>query len=357
MQATDYTHRSDHAHDDAHNHTQSHVPHNHTQSHVPNLTNDSHDTDSHAHGATLAHGHSHHHTHEHHDAAELARTPQWRISVAIALGLVTVITQIVVGLLSGSLALLSDSAHAFTDVFGLCTALVAIRVGARASATPQHTYGFRRVEVLAAGFNAILLLAVAVIIVVEAVERLIHPVNVQGLPVTIVAVVGLLMNFFAFLAIRGGKDESINVKGAYLEVMADMVGSVGVLISGLITYLTGWVYADIVVAVLIAIWVLPRAVALLRQVGNVILQGTPTDVDMESLRHDILSVDGVQALHHFHVWSLTTGDNIGSVHVVTTNPQARRHVQELMEHTYHLHHVTVQTETPAEQCAEDGTCV
>ena len=108
MQATDYTHRSDHAHDNAHNHT---------QSHVPNLTNDSHGTDSHAHGATLAHGH----THEHHDAAQLAHTPQWRISVAIALGLVTVITQIVVGLLSGSLALLSDSAHAFTDVCLLYT--------------------------------------------------------------------------------------------------------------------------------------------------------------------------------------------------------------------------------------------
>ena len=347
MQATDHTHQSDHTHGPEHGHTHSHVPD----------PSDSHNPDSHDHGGTLPHGHSHHHTHDHHDAAQLARTPQWRISVAIALGLVTVITQIIVGLLSGSLALLSDSAHAFTDVFGLCTALIAIRIGARTSATPQHTFGFRRVEVLAAGFNAVLLLAVAVIIVVEAVERLIHPVDVLGLPVAIVAVVGLLMNFFAFLAIRGGKDESINVKGAYLEVMADMVGSVGVLISGLITYLTGWVYADIVVAVLIALWVLPRAVAMLRQVSNVILQGTPTDVDVESLRHDILSVDGVQALHHFHVWSLTTGDNIGSVHVVTSNPQARRRVQELMEHTYSLHHVTVQAETPAEQCSNVGACV
>ena len=130
---------------------------------------------------------------------------------------------------------------------------------------------------------------VAVIIVVEAVKRLINPVEVQGLPVAIVAVVGLLMNFFAFLAMRGGKDESINVKGAYLEVLADMIGSVGVLISGAITYFTGWVYADIVAAVLIALWVLPRAFTLLRQVGNVILQGTPEDIDTTALRDEILA--------------------------------------------------------------------
>ena len=285
------------------------------------------------------HGHIHGHTHDHANTEQLSHTPQWRIGVAIGLGLVTVITQIIVGILSGSLALLSDSAHAFTDVFGLCTALVAVRIGSKTSPTPQHSYGLRRVEVIAAGFNALLLLVVAVIIVVEAVKRLINPVEVQGLPVAIVAAVGLLMNFFAFLAMRGGKDESINVKGAYLEVLADMIGSVGVLISGAITYFTGWVYADIVAAVLIALWVLPRAFTLLRQVGNVILQGTPEDIDTTALRDEILALDGVQAVHHFHVWSLTTEDNIGSVHVVSTNPDTRRDVQTLMEQKYHLHHV------------------
>ena len=128
------------------------------------------------------HGHIHGHTHDHANTEQLSHTPQWRIGVAIGLGLVTVITQIIVGILSGSLALLSDSAHAFTDVFGLCTALVAIRIGSKTSPTPQHSYGLRRVEVIAAGFNALLLLVVAVIIVVEAVKRLINPVEVQGLP-------------------------------------------------------------------------------------------------------------------------------------------------------------------------------
>ena len=302
------------------------------------------------------HGHIHGHTHDHANTEQLSHTPQWRIGVAIGLGLVTVITQIIVGILSGSLALLSDSAHAFTDVFGLCTALVAVRIGSKTSPTPQHSYGLRRVEVIAAGFNALLLLVVAVIIVVEAVKRLINPVEVQGLPVAIVAVVGLLMNFFAFLAMRGGKDESINVKGAYLEVLADMLGSVGVLISGAITYFTGWVYADIVAAVLIALWVLPRAFTLLRQVGNVILQGTPEDIDTTALRDEILALDGVQAVHHFHVWSLTTEDNIGSVHVVSTNPDTRRDVQTLMEQKYHLHHVTVQVESPTECCDTAKAC-
>ena len=164
------------------------------------------------------------------------------------------------------------------------------------------------------------------------------------------------MNFFAFLAMRGGKDESINVKGAYLEVLADMIGSVGVLISGAITYFTGWVYADIVAAVLIALWVLPRAFTLLRQVGNVILQGTPEDIDTTALRDEILALDGVQAVHHFHVWSLTTEDNIGSVHVVSTNPDTRRDVQTLMEQKYHLHHVTVQMESPTECCDTAKAC-
>lgn len=281
---------------------------------------------------------------------------QWRIGFAIGCGVIAVIVQVTVGIWAGSLALLSDSAHVFTDVFGLIGAFIAIRIGMGKPATERHSFGFRRVEVIAAGFNAFLLLIVAVIIVKEAIERILNPVDVMGLPVAIVAAVGLLLNFFAFLVMRGGKDESINVKGAYLEVLADMIGSVGVLISGLITYLTGWIYADIVVAVLIAIWVLPRAFHLLKQVINVILQATPEDVDVAQLRQDILDVDGVEDIHHFHVWSLTTGDNIGSVHIVTEDSENGAEVQHIMEDDYGLGHVTVQVETKENACDVDGNC-
>ncbi|HHY07602.1 MAG: cation diffusion facilitator family transporter [Lawsonella sp.] len=315
------------------------------------------DTQAHDHSRSHSHSHGHgHHHHHHEDLDELARTSQWRIGFAIGCGVIAVIVQVIVGIWAGSLALLSDSAHVFTDVFGLIGAFVAIRIGMGKPATKKHTFGFRRVEVLAAGFNAFLLLIVAVIIVKEAISRLMSPVDVMGLPVAIVATVGLLLNFFAFLVMRGGKDASINVKGAYLEVLADMIGSVGVLISGLITYFTGWVYVDIVVAVLIAVWVLPRAFHLLKQVINVILQATPEDVDVAQLREDIMEVDGVEDIHHFHVWSLTTGDNIGSVHVVSEDNSTGSKVQRIMEDEYGLGHVTVQVEKESEACEVEGNC-
>lgn len=332
-----------------------------TSHHSHNHTHEGHTAETHAHQHEHSEGHNHGHTHSHghhhhQDIDELSRISQWRIGFAIGCGVIAVIVQVAVGIWAGSLALLSDSAHVFTDVFGLIGAFVAIRIGMGKPATERHSFGFRRVEVIAAGFNAFLLLIVAVIIVKEAIERLLNPVDVMGLPVAIVAAVGLLLNFFAFLVMRGGKDESINVKGAYLEVLADMIGSVGVLISGLITYLTGWIYADIVVAVLIALWVLPRAFHLLKQVVNVILQATPEDVDVAKLRQDILDVDGVEAIHHFHVWSLTTGDNIGSVHIVTKDEESGAEVQHIMEDEYGLGHVTVQVETKDDACDVDGNC-
>lgn len=327
----------------------------HSPSPTPSSTPSAHAPHNHEH--THEHGHDHGHGHHHHhDIEELSRISQWRIGFAIGCGIIAIIVQVVVGLWSGSLALLSDSAHVFTDVFGLIGAFVAIRIGMGKPATPRHSFGFRRVEVLAAGFNAMLLLVVAIVIVKEAIERLLNPVDVMGLPVAIVAFVGLLLNFFAFLVMREGKDESINVRGAYLEVLADMVGSVGVLISGVITYFTGWAYADIVVAVLIALWVLPRAFHLLKQVLNVVLQATPEDVDVAQLKKDILSVDGVDEVHHFHVWSLTTGENIGSVHIVTDDLANRAIVQDIMENQYGLRHVTVQVEGEEDACETEGNC-
>lgn len=308
-------------------------------------------------GPGRVHDHGHHgHDHHHHSPDDLAQMHQWRIGIAILCGAIAIVVQVAIGLWAGSLALLSDSAHVFTDLFGLIGAYAAIAVGRKAAATDHHTFGFRRLEVLAAGLNALLLIVVAIVIVKEAIERLMHPAEVMGLPVAIVATVGLLLNIIAFLVMRSGKDDSINVRAAYLEVMADMVGSVGVLLSGVIVYLTGWRYADIIVAVLIALWVLPRTTLLLKQVVSIILQGTPNDVDMTKLRSDMMAVPGVRELHHFHVWSMTTGSNVGSVHVVTDNPSAGQAIRHLMESHYGLEHVTVQTEDPEHSCPTSGNC-
>lgn len=206
----------------------------------------------------MGHGHGHGVAEQ---AASASGKHVRKLWIAVGLGLVTFVTQVIVGLSTSSLALLSDSAHVFTDVFGILMALTAILLAQRARSRPDRTFGMYRAEVFAALFNALLLFGVAGWVLYEALGRLSDPPEVPGLPVSIVAVVGLVMNIAAFLLLRsGGAKESINVRGgAYLEVMADMLGSVGVLISGLVTLIFGWRYADPVIGVAIGLFVLPRA--------------------------------------------------------------------------------------------------
>ena len=200
----------------------------------------------------MGHGHGHGVAEQ---AASASGKHVRKLWIAVGLGLVTFVTQVIVGLSTSSLALLSDSAHVFTDVFGILMALTAILLAQRARSRPDRTFGMYRAEVFAALFNALLLFGVAGWVLYEALGRLSDPPEVPGLPVSIVAVVGLVMNIAAFLLLRSGAKESINVRGAYLEVMADMLGSVGVLISGLVTLIFGWRYADPVIGVAIGLFV------------------------------------------------------------------------------------------------------
>ncbi len=195
----------------------------------------------------------------------------------------TFVLQVTVGLFTSSLALLSDSAHVFTDIFGIFMALAAILVAQRAARRPDRTFGMYRTEVFAALANAILLFAVAGWVLYEAASRFTDPPEVPGLPVATVAVVGLAMNVIAFLMLRSGAKESINIRGAYLEVMADMVGSVGVLVSGLVTLAFGWRYADPVIGVAIGLFVLPRAFNLGRHAVRILLQQAPDRIDVTSI--------------------------------------------------------------------------
>ena len=203
-----------------------------------------------------------------------------RLWIAVALGLTTFVIQLVVGLSTSSLALLSDSAHVFTDVFGILMAVTAITVAQRARSRPNRTFGLYRTEVFAALLNALLLFGVALWILYEALHRLSEPPEVPGLPVTIVAVVGLTMNVISFLLLRGGAKESLNVRGAYLEVLADMLGSVGVLVSGVVTLVFGWRYADPIIGVAIGFFVLPRAYNLGRHAIGILLQQAPKSIDI-----------------------------------------------------------------------------
>ncbi|GAB7520474.1 cation diffusion facilitator family transporter [Rhodococcus sp. no. 34] len=271
-----------------------------------------------------------------------------KLWIAAGLGLVTFVLQVTVGLFTSSLALLSDSAHVFTDIFGIFMALAAILVAQRAARRPDRTFGMYRTEVFAALANAILLFAVAGWVLYEAASRFTDPPEVPGLPVATVAVVGLAMNVIAFLMLRSGAKESINIRGAYLEVMADMVGSIGVLVSGLVTLAFGWRYADPVIGVAIGLFVLPRAFNLGRHAVRILLQQAPDRIDVTSIIEKINALPGVVDAHDLHVWTLTSGMEVASVHVTAVSDADPTTVlaatRTLLAEVFELGHATVQVE-------------
>ena len=279
-----------------------------------------------------------------------------KLWIAAGLGLVTFVLHVTVGLFTSSLALLSDSAHVFTDIFGIFMALAAILVAQRAARRPDRTFGMYRTEVFAALANAILLFAVAGWVLYEAASRFSDPPEVPGLPVAIVAVVGLAMNVIAFLMLRSGAKESINIRGAYLEVMADMVGSIGVLVSGLVTLAFGWRYADPVIGVAIGLFVLPRAFNLGRHAVRILLQQAPDRIDVTSIIEKINALPGVLDAHDLHVWTLTSGMEVASVHVTAVSDADPTTVlaatQTLLAEDFELGHATVQVELQG----SDGKC-
>jgi cobalt-zinc-cadmium efflux system protein len=247
----------------------------------------------------------------------------------IALGLTTafLIVELVGAFITGSLALLSDAAHMFTDTAALGISLVAIQIGKRA-ADKKRTFGYYRFEILAATFNATLLFFVALYILYEAYQRLHSPAELQPIGMLVIAVIGLLINLVSMRLLSAGSEESLNVKGAYLEVWSDMLGSLGVIIAAIVIRFTGWNWVDSLVAAAIGVWVLPRTWILLKESVNVLLQGAPKGIDVEAIEAALLRIDGVKEIHDFHVWSLTSGRNVLSVHVVAD--LSRRAEQEIL---------------------------
>lgn len=296
-------------------------------------------------------GHGHDHTHAAlapGEAASASGRHVRRLAMALGLGLITLVTQVIVGFATSSLALLSDSAHVFTDVLGVFMALAAVLVAKRGTTRTDQTFGLYRAEVFAALFNAALLFVAAGWILYEAAQRLSDPPEVPGLPVVLVAIVGLAMNITAFLLLQSGAKESINIRGAYLEVMADMIGSVGVLLSGLVTLLFGWRYADPLIGVGIGLFVLPRAYSLARGALRILFQHAPSGVDVDQVRADLVRLDGVVQVHDLHVWTLTSGMEVASAHVVAAPAADHSAVllaaQQLLADKHHLEHATVQIE-------------
>jgi cobalt-zinc-cadmium efflux system protein len=263
----------------------------------------------HAHGQAKTHDHAH-------GVARAATRHKGRLLAAlVVLGGVTVV-EVVAGFATRSLALLSDAGHMLTDVGGLGMALAAIHVADRAGADRRRTFGLYRLEILAALANAVLLFAVAIYVVVEAVRRWGDPPEVLAGPMLVVAVFGLAANLVAFGLLREGSRESLNVQGAYLEVLSDLVGSVGVIVAAAVIVATGWTWVDPAVGVAIGLFILPRTWRLAGQALRILVQAAPPGLDLAELEAELLAVDGVVDVHDLHVWTLTSEMDVASVHLM-----------------------------------------
>ncbi len=294
----------------------------------------------------LGHGHSHGH-------AQGATSASGRYTGALALSFVVLAAfaalEVTVGLMTGSLALLSDAGHMVTDVLGVGMALATVLLVHRRTPSRRHTFGLYRAEVLAALANAVLLLGVSGFVIVEAVSRLSDPPAVAGLPVLLTATAGLAANVVAFLALRDGARESLNVRGAYLEVLSDTVGSIGVLIGGALMLAFGWFWVDPVVAIGVGLFILPRTVKLGLQALRILVQSTPGHLDPDEVTAALTALDGVSEAHDVHLWTLTSGMEVASAHL-TTEPGADpvtvlAQAQELLDERFGLAHATVQVES------------
>ena len=261
------------------------------------------------------------------------------------------VVETVAALLTGSLALLSDAGHMFTDVLGIAMALAAIHAAGRAATDSQRTFGLYRLEVLAALANALLLTGVAVYVLIEAARRFTDPPEVPAGAMLVVAAGGLLVNVVAFLLLRSGARESINVRGAYLEVVGDLLGSVGVIVAAAVIAVTGWSYADPLIAVVVALMILPRTFALGRSAVRILVQAAPAHLDVAVVRDRLAAVPGVCDVHDLHVWTLTSGMDVASAHL-SLEPQAElgavlATARDTLHAEFHIDHATLQVEPVA----------
>ncbi|HEU4909933.1 MAG TPA: cation diffusion facilitator family transporter [Propionibacteriaceae bacterium] len=238
-----------------------------------------------------------------------------RLIVVLVITFAVLIVEVVGGLIAGSLALLADAGHLLTDSTGLIMALIAASLATRA-ATAKRTFGLQRAEVLAALGNALLLVAVAVWVLIMAVQRLRDPVEIRSDLMLAVAVVGALANLAGLLVLRPAQSKSLNMRGAYLEVFGDFVGSVAVIVAAILILITGWTPFDAIASLAIVILIIPRAWSLLREVVDVLLEATPRGVDLDEVRDHIMRVRGVVDVHDLHAWTITSGVPVLSAHVI-----------------------------------------
>jgi cobalt-zinc-cadmium efflux system protein len=287
-----------------------------------------------------------------------ARSDARRLVAVLVLSAAIFVIELIGGLTSNSLALMADAGHVLTDVAGISLALLAIWIGSR-PASGERTFGYLRLEILAAVANAVLLLAVAAFILYEAWRRFSAPAEIASALMLAVAIIGLAINALSLWLLHDAQAKSLNMRGAYLEVMSDAAGSIAVIAAAIVITATGWSGADSVASVLIAVLILPRTWGLLRDAIDVLLEATPKGVEMADVRAHILDAPGVADVHDLHAWTITSGVNVVSAHVVL-EPKADAaavldFLCECLSGDFDIEHSTFQLESHDRRRLEAGT--
>jgi cobalt-zinc-cadmium efflux system protein len=316
-----------------------------------------HPTPTRADAAGGPHRHGHSHRHSHGASARAGARHKGRLLAALAVLGVVMVVEVVAAFATRSLALLSDAGHMLTDVAGLGMALAAIHVADRSHTDGQRTFGLYRLEILAALANAVLLFAVAVYVLVEAVRRWGDPPDVLVGPMLAVAVVGLVANIVAIALLRSGSRVSLNVEGAYLEVLADLLGSVGVIAAAVVIAVTDWTWVDPAVGVAIGVFILPRTLRLGAQALRVLVQAAPPGFDLGALESELRAVAGVVDVHDLHVWTLTSEMEVASVHLMVREGTDAHSVLDrarvIMRDGHGIDHATLQVEPDSHQGCDE----
>jgi len=266
------------------------------------------------------------------------------------------IAEIIGGLLANSLALLSDAGHMLTDMLALGLSIVAMRFAQRPP-TASKTFGFYRLEILAAFFNGMLLLFISFYIFYEAYHRLLHPEEIKGLFMLVVAAVGLLANGVGIVILKKSVLRNLNVKSAFYHIVGDTISSGGVIVGGLLILYTGWYLVDSLIGILIGMLILRGAYGLVRESIDIFLEATPKDIDVEKMLDDLRKIEGVKEIHHLHLWTITSGIYAMSAHVliedllVSRSAQILQEIERLLQGKYSMEHTTIQFES--ESCGDD----
>ncbi len=319
----------------------SHSGHSHAQGH------------GHAHEAGHAHGHAHGHSH-----AQRGDGAWRRLSLSLVLVCVYMVAEVVGGILSNSLALLADAGHMLSDAGALGLALFAMWF-ARRPASARHTFGYQRAEILAALANAATLIAIATFIFVEAYTRLFDPHPVEGRMMLVVAAGGLVVNLLGLWILHGGRDATLNMRGAWLHTLTDALGSLQAIVAGALIVWFGWTWVDAVASLLIGLLVVYSAWSLMRESVAVLMESAPHSIDVDDVRARLASLPGCTGVYDLHVWTITSGLVALSAHCAAARPssEAFRELRHGLEHDFGIHHVTIQFDPPDEPPLGQSRCI